>query len=307
MGASTKLAAFASFLVLVLSPLVLAAPAAAETFSGEATSTTFVEPAEADILSATAAYDSTAGSVTFAVTTRGAPSSANESLELDTLMGTGALCNEHPVVGMISWYDEPEPEAEWEAETAEGSPTTSGPVTKTVSGDTTTLSTSDGSLADHPYSCALVLVAEDEFDLLDYVQIALSPAQTTSPPTTTTPPPPAPTTAPAPPSAALSIAKPKTLKLKPEKWTKVTVKVSDTGGSPTAAGALKVKAPTGVKLKPASGKLKLAALQPSGTATVSFKLKLTEKAKAKSKLSLTATAAGLTAKSTLVVKSKSAG
>jgi hypothetical protein len=78
------------------------------------------------------------------------------------------------------------------------------------------------------------------------------------------------------------------------------VKVTNTGGTATIPGSLRLRGPKGVIVK--SGRQKLPVLLPGGSWTVSYKVELTETAKAKSTLSLTATGGGVTGKGSLVVK-----
>lgn len=96
--------------------------------------------------------------------------------------------------------------------------------------------------------------------------------------------------------AALSIAMSGRLRLKAGKWTKVKVEVSDNGGSATGPVTVKVRRKVGVVVKPASGKLRLPALQAGQTEAVYFELKLAGKANSKWAISLTGSAAGPTAK-----------
>ena len=79
------------------------------------------------------------------------------------------------------------------------------------------------------------------------------------------------------------------------------MKVTNTGGTATAPGSLRLKTTKGVLVKAA--RQKVPALLPGGSWTVSYKVKLTAKAKKSSTLSLAATAGSLTAKGSLVVKS----
>jgi uncharacterized membrane protein len=125
--------------------------------------------------------------------------------------------------------------------------------------------------------------------------------------TTMTTPVPAPAPAPAPPPASappvLSIAKPKALKLAVGKSKTIRVKVSNAGATATAPGSLRVKAPTGVVVKPE--RQQIPTLAPGRSFSLSVRVELTVKAKPKSTVSLTGTAPGVvTAKSSLVIKRK---
>jgi uncharacterized membrane protein len=111
------------------------------------------------------------------------------------------------------------------------------------------------------------------------------------------PTPPAPT-----PTAAFSLAKIKPLKAKEGKWTKVNVKVTNTGDAAAGPIAIKAKAPKGVVLQPASGSLKLPALLAGQSWTVTFRVKLTSKAKKSSTIALTTSSGAISAAGSFVVK-----
>jgi hypothetical protein len=303
------LAPTALICALVLA-LAFAATAAAETRAGEASSPVNDEiSGKADILAATARYDSTAGTVSFTVTTREAPG-ASEELEMVGLLGRPkeGVCNVNltqitlPAMEIIAPGLSPlAPEApppSWIELSEEGKIGGFGPAKKSLNGTTTTLSAkSDELLVNKPFTCAVVATAKPgsekvPSELLDELSFPLNVLP--APPTTPTPSGPAP--------GALSLAKSKPLKLKSGKWTKVKVKLSNPGGTAVGPVAIKAKAPVGVVLKPGSGQLKLPALLGGQTWTVTLEVKLTEKAKPKSTISLTGTAAGLTAQGSVVVK-----
>lgn len=105
---------------------------------------------------------------------------------------------------------------------------------------------------------------------------------------------------PAPAPAKLSIAKPKPLTLKVGKWRTVKVKVTNTGGTPSALGTLTIKPQKGVVVKPA--KQKLPVLPPGGAWTLSLKVQLTEAAKETSTLRLAVSAAGTSATGSLALR-----
>jgi hypothetical protein len=66
---------WATLLAVAAAVLVFAAPAAAEVRTGHANAPEFdAEPGEADIVAASASYDTSTGAVTFTVQTRDAPS-----------------------------------------------------------------------------------------------------------------------------------------------------------------------------------------------------------------------------------------
>lgn len=98
----------------------------------------------------------------------------------------------------------------------------------------------------------------------------------------------------------LSIGKSKPLKLKVGKSKTIRVKVSNKGGTATAPGSLRVKAPAGVIVKPERQQVPI--LAPGRSFTLSVHIEMTAKAKPKSTISLTGSASGVTARSSFVVK-----
>jgi hypothetical protein len=311
MNRSPRLLAPTTLVCALVLALAFAATAAAETRAGEATSPVNAAiSGKADILAATARYDSTAGTASFTVTTREAPG-VSEELEMVGMLGRPkeGACNvtnlmqvtlplmEIIAPGLSPLAPEP-PAPSWIEINEEMKIGGFGPATKSLNGTTTTLSAkSDELMVNKPYTCAVVAVAEPATEaeepsvLLDELSFLLN----------TLPAPPTIPTGPAP--GALSLAKTKPLKLKTGKWTKVKVKLSNVGGTAVGPVAIKAKAPAGVVLKPGSGRLKLPALLGGQTWTVTLQVKLTEKAKPKSTISLTGTAASLTATGSVVVKS----
>ncbi|HEY2478596.1 MAG TPA: hypothetical protein VGI17_07685 [Solirubrobacterales bacterium] len=287
--------------------LALAAPAAAEVRTGQITSAVDeMISGEADLLGATASYDSTTGSVTFTVTTREAPLLTDETLALGVGLATGATCTD-PLMAIAGRFDE-EGTATWRERLGPGVETEPMPAIKSISGAITTLSASGSTLENRPYVCAQAFVAEIgpapeerlKEPFLDEVSFPISgPPKSipppSSPPTTTIP-------TPTPKPAALAIGTPHPLKLRTGRWRKVVVEVSDPGDTATGPVTLKMKASAGVVLKPRSGRLKLPALQPGQTRTVGFRVKLAAKAKARSTIALTATAPGLIAKASMMVR-----
>jgi hypothetical protein len=292
--------------------LAFAATAAAETLSGEGTSPVNNEiPGKADILSATATYDSTAGTVSFNVTTREAPGE-REELQMVGALGRPkeGVCSINlsqitlPVMEIILPGVSPlaptaEPIPSWLEINEGGKIGGFGPATKSLNGTTSTLSAkSTELLVNKPYTCAVVAVEKPGSEkeapkLLDELSFPLNIRQAApSPPKPSVPTP-----------GALSLARSKPLKLNTGKWTNVKVKVSNTGGTAVGPISIKAKAPAGVVLKPGSGKLGLPSLLSGQTWTVTLRVKLTEKAKSKSTLLLTATATGLSATGSVVVKS----
>jgi hypothetical protein len=322
MSIARRLLAPTTLICALLAALALAATASAEVRVGEKTWP--ADPAvaaEADIIAAHAEYDSATGSVVFQITTLAAPQplnakgEANESQMLaglfnprnciSTILGDTA----YPVLALKSSYAEAGPTF-WEIRETSASvpkdPETEGPAAKVSAGTTTTLSMAAPKAANQAFSCAVVGVLDplgaSEPKIVAF-PIAVPPppappAETPkeSPPAQAAPAPPAPAPAP----AALSIAGSKPLQLKEGRWRTVRVKVTNTGGSASAPGTLRLRVPKGVTVKPEAPRLP--ALPAGGSWTVSTRVRLTEKAKAKSTIALTAAAGGLTAKGSLVLR-----
>jgi hypothetical protein len=307
----------------LLAALVLAAAASAEIRVGEASqpATPGVVP-EADVLAAHAEYDSATGSVVFEVTTAAAPQAVTpggeeSSAEMKTALLSPAACrlasigrSGFPILYMNSEYKEGGRTfwELWETEESDPEPpATEGPATKASAGTTTTLSVVAPAFANQAFDCAGVTVIDSESSVSErplVFPLAVPPpppppaettTTTTAAPTQNVAPPP-----PGPAPAALSIAKAKPLKLKQGKWATVKVKVTNTGGSASDPGTLRLKAPKGVTAKPETQRLP--ALPSGGSWTVSARVQLTAKAKAKSTVALTATAAHTTAKGSLVLE-----
>jgi hypothetical protein len=295
--------------------LLFAVGADAETKTGEATSPVASSlPGEGDLLAATASYDSTSGSARFEITTREAPIAGSKFFESGTLLKAKGPCilssieSEgffFPAFGIAAEY-----RGEWETQTL----TFQGPEeletrpgVRSVSGATVVLTGADPKVIGQLFDCAVVGVERPEeggeMGLKDVIAfpIAAPPPVVLTPPTPAAPAPSSsPTPAPGP--AVLSIAgAKKPLKLRGEGFRKVKVTVTNTGGTASAAGQLKVKAPKGVVLKPSNGKLALPVIAPGRSVTVFVKVELTEDAKAKSTLSLSGTAGTLRFRSSLVV------
>ncbi|HJZ36595.1 MAG TPA: hypothetical protein VJ204_10040 [Solirubrobacterales bacterium] len=300
--------------------MALAGTASAETKVGEYVGApNSGVPAEANVLGATAEYDSTTGSLRVTVTTAAVPQAQIEGkpsgIQLNVGLATLPACSlaslvpaaGYPVFELEDHYAEPlalaiTAESQKEDETRD--PSILSAATKTVEGTKTTLTAQSPRAIGKPYNCVVVGVLDSgtpqEFDLFPLTVKPEPPATETktaagAPETKPAPP------ALAPPPAALSIAKAKKpLKLKVGKWKTVKVKVSDTGGAPTGLGSLRVKAPAGVLVKPEKQKLPI--LAPGGFWTLPVRVQLTAKAKKTSTLSLVGAAGTLSAKSSLVLK-----
>jgi hypothetical protein len=307
----TRLRALLVPIGLILAFLVLAASASAETLSGESTAVlNSLKPVpETTIVKAAATYD-TNGAMSFVATTAappGAPAHKSELTGVFFHLASPSECTSTiatsggslplPAAGIVSVYGSP---AALGIADLAGTEEEVGSATKTVTGVTTALSVSAGEIASQPFNCALVSIIgegnEGHGGALSAVAVPISPP----PPPVIPPPPPA---APAPPApAALSILKLKPISLKLEKWRTVKLKVTNTGGTQTAPGSLRVKTTKGVIVKP--DKQQLPVLAPGGSWTVSVRVQLTEKAKQKSTLGLTATASGQTVTGSLILKRK---
>jgi hypothetical protein len=288
--------------------LAFAGAAAAETKVGEASSPVneLINP-EIDILNAKAEYDTSTGTVTLSATTRIPPTTSNPELILNAALFTSSKpCSvsatqepSFPAFSILAHYDDPI--GGWLLFGDAGEPSDTGPAATEINGGTITTSATTAKAAGRPYDCAVVTTNENTRETLDAVAFPIAVAQQPAVTVTTTPTTsqsaPASTPAPAP---ALSLAKLKPLKLKVGKWATVKVKVTNSGGTPTAPGSLQLKATKGVVVKPARQKLPV--LLPGGSRTVSYKVKLTAKAKKGSTLALVGPAGTVTAKSSLVLK-----
>jgi hypothetical protein len=298
----------ALLLVAFAALLVFAGPAAAETLTGETTGPagTGTEP-EAEIASAKASYDKSAGAVGFTIITKAEPQEEVEGAS-SPLIAAAYLVNRESGCSIATLGESPgfpsfEIEGEFATREAKGILGTSSasppveiePATMTVSGTTTSLSATNPQLANLSLNCAVVFLegAGAPEPVVFPISVPSAPAATTTP----TPTAPAPT-----PTAAFSLAKIKTLTAKEDKWTKVNVKVTNTGNAAVGPVAIKAKAPKGIVLQPASGSLKLPALLAGQTWTVTFKVKLTSKAKKSSTISLTTSSGAISAAGSFVLK-----
>ena len=311
MRASGRIAG--AVLVGILAVLVFAATAAAEIRTGEATTPLNEGPLtpEATILSGAASYD-TSGSVSFTFTTEAPPQASNTRIvayvleaQPCTLAEIPAAAKHPPAAQVESSYESPEAMG---VLAPSGHEVVALEAKKAISGSTTTLSFAALAAANLRFNCALVGTdVNGEADSVLAIPLQAPPAPPAPPapvlpvapvaPQAPTPP------APAPAPAKLAIAKLKPLRLKPDKWRKVKVTVTNEGGAASTKGTLRVKQPAGVLVKPE--KQQLPALAPGASATVSVRVEITAKAKGKPTLELTGTASGITATSSLSIKSKS--
>jgi hypothetical protein len=315
-------------LVAAIALLVFASGAFAETKIGEYDAPLDKTiPAEASVTHVSAEYEATNGALTFAVTTGAEPRAEVEGeeneIEMVAALVTLPECTQagfesagkenigYPLFEVAGRYSEPtlalsifrESEKEAPKYLAGG---------KEVAGRTTTLTSQNPKAAKRAFTCGVVLLVGVENEAGERAKdVAIFPLTVKPEPPPAEPKPtpaapeakPAPAPAPPPPPtpAALSIAKAKKpLRLKVGKWSTARVTVTNTGGTATRPGAVRVKAPEGVLVKPERQKVPI--LAPGGSWTISVRVQLTAKAKATTTLAVTGTAPGLSTKGTLVVK-----
>lgn len=283
---------------------LFAASAAAEVRSGSGTDPVDgYLPGGLDLLSVSADYDTSAGTITARLSTRDAPEVEPEA---GLAIGLGTLQNgacEGPFA-LVLGFDEEDPFAAWEFAGSQGT------AQMGISGTTTTLSVTAPVLASQSFNCAKafsVLLFEGKAGFLD----AAAPIQLVGPPPPPPPPsdpaPPAPTPAPAPAPKVARVAKlafpSKAITLHRNAWKKVKVKITNTGNAAAAKVFLKIGKAKGIVVKPKSGKLKLRSIAAGKSRVASFKVRLTKKAKATSKLPLAvAGAKGVKASGSLTIK-----
>lgn len=315
-----RVSAPAILIAVLASALVCAAGAAAETRTGESTTSLPIgsPTPETTLVKGAGSYD-TGGSMSFTFTTAAPPLETVEEEPNESMAAVGLLVTQQCSANFIFSGQEPTPPIAL-IQTTYGEPTAKGialfepkgpevplgEATKVISGATTTLSLASGLIAEKPFNCAIVETLGTNTEGGAGMSVMTFPISVPPPPPAPpapTPTPPAPTPAPAPVAPALSIAKQKPVKLAVGKWKTVRVKVTNTGGTATGRGSLRVKAPKGVSIKPERQQLPV--LTPGGSWTVSVRVELTEKAKKKSTLALTAAAPGATgAAGSLVLKLK---
>jgi hypothetical protein len=170
-------------------------------------------------------------------------------------------------------------------------PEKGGSATRTISGNTMTITATDARAINGPFTCAVVgvLGGAEEPEFLIFGLTTLPEPPPVVPPVT-------PQVAP----ASLSLAKLKTLEARPGKWTQVNLEVSNTGALPVGPIAIELKAPKGVIVKAAT--TKLPALLGGQTWPVPVLVKVTEKAKPKSTISLSTSSGVLSATGSFFVK-----
>jgi hypothetical protein len=307
----------ALLVVALVAILACAAGAAAETRTGEGAQPLISEeprPQET-LVKAAASYDTTTGAVTFNLTMAGEPRSAPEISYGAGLVVAPAGCNvlafEEGFSGDLLLQVSDEWEEPISASFGESGPGGSleelGLAGKSVSGTTATYSFSSSKLANQGFNCAFAFAGDSGGNSIMYFPIKTVASPPSSEPTSPVSPPdsgpPAPTpAAPAPAPAALSIGRLSPAQVQAGKSRSVTVKVTNTGGTATSPGTLRVTAPKGIEVKPERQRLPV--LAPGGSCTVTIRVEPTKKAKKKSTVSLTAAAPGVTGTGSLVVKLK---
>ncbi len=304
--------------------LALAASASAETRTGES-STVLREhfpSGEVTLVKAAASFESVAGTATISFTTATGPDPESDSRVVaglstspDCTGQTGRAVEEQLLVNpppLLAFEDAlSSPNAI--AFAGSFSAGLEVPAMKTVSGTTTTLSLTTGTLANVSFNCAIVAATEgggEENDGEELPGEEVVPPGTTfmifpisPPPAPPAPPAIAPTAPPAPPAPpALAMAKLKPISQRVGKWRLVKVKVTNTGGTGTGLGSLRVRTTKGVLVKPERQQLPV--LAPGATWTMTVRVQLTAKARRRSTLNLTAAASGVTATGPLVLKAK---
>jgi hypothetical protein len=301
------------FIAAVAALLAFAGSAAAETKVGEATSPVnpSIEP-EADIVAAKALYDSSSGAVVFSATTAAPVTSPELALEAGLFTSVKpcsveALQGESGVPAIVTLAPFDQPVGQWfsiDGEEEGGPGGSEGFSTTALDGTTLSVSLATAKAANRPYNCAVLATAEagsgiEEIDSVAFPIAVPPPVERVV--TVPAPAQPAPTaTTPTPPPGVLTLGKLKPQQLKVGKWATVKVTLTNGGGSATPQGALKLKAPQGATVKP--GGLKLPALLPGESWTLSFQVKLSASAKKKSTLSLAGAAGSLHVNGSLVLK-----
>ena len=293
-------------LMAIAACLALVATAGAEIRNGEFTAA--VDPSlepELDVTNAKVSYETVTGAVNWAITTAEPPVDPEWRAMTALYVATGE-CNlaaiqaggfTFPLLEISAVYEEPKPETV--LYTSPASTENLGPAANSVTGATTHLSATYPALANRGFNCASFFLegSPHYFQVGDPVVPPVSPTPTPS----QSPPAPGPVAPTAPAPAKLTIVKPKPAKLAVGKWTTVSVKVTNIGGTGTAQGSFRMAAASGINVKPA--KQKLPALGPGASWVESVRVQITDKAKHRSTLQVTGTASGLTAKSSLIVKS----
>lgn len=321
MSKFSRLLVSSVFGLVLLGALALAATASAEVRTGEGSSPVNLGLAgEADLLHASASYDSSTGSAVVSLTTRQAPGPEPKVEPIAFLVTVNGPCDASligskeggfPSFTIGAVYEEAEARwtTAWKAAAAEGESTGPGPGSWNLEGDTVTIAATAGPAIDRPYNCAFVSLgppasepgASGEFAFFPLsVPKPAAPVEPAKPAdpvvktvtVTVTPPPAAP--------GKLAFAKPGALGAKSGKWTKASVKLTNSGGTAVGPISIKAKAPAGVAIKP--GQMKLPALLPGQSWTVGFRVKIGATAKSTSTIALSATGPGLSADGSLVLK-----
>jgi hypothetical protein len=308
-----------------LRPVVLLIAAVGALLFGTATASAEVRTGETSVIGGgavsldgtlvkgDASYDTTAGRVTFNVTTAAAPNPKNGKGEasgnemtvalfttsgecastLNTVQSAGATGS--PVLVISFEYAKPSTLIAELGDPLRGGLAPIGAAEGIVTGTTTTFSILSTRLVEQTFNCAIAFAGDFEGNTIMGFPIK-------GPPLPPSPPPAAPVSAPAPAptSPALSIARVKPLKLKVGKSRKVEVTVTNTGTAATTKGSIRLKPVGGVRVQPEKQKLPL--LAPGESWKVSFRVELTKKAKKRSKLTVTGAAGGVSAGTSLVIK-----
>jgi hypothetical protein len=304
-------------LIVALAALfAFASSASAETFAGEGTAIQTFEghpSPEATLVRSSASYETVAGSVSVEITTAaepqtepgGEPSRASFLTIIFAAQSEVACVDASPVEALtagivlevVAPYVEPRTAVAALITNFDEAPPVVLGATRTSSGATTTIAVASANLAARRFNCALVLALESGGGTYMSFPLAAVPEPVPAPAPSAAPAP-APSTSPALP--VLSIARSKPVKLKVGRSKTVRIKLTNTGATASGPGALRVKAPAGIIVRPERQQVPI--LAPGGSWTVPVRIELTAKAKKSSIISLTGTAPGLKATGSFVVK-----
>lgn len=305
----------------LLAALSLAPIASAEVRAGEGSSAVNPSlPGEADLLHASATYDSRTGTVVVDLTAREAPGPEPKVTARAVLVTVKGGCDPSlvgsgespiPTLSIGGIYEEAESRwtVGWAGVDAEAEAFHPGPGSWSLDGTTVTLAATPGPAVGQPYNCAIVEIAAPSSHLGESGEDVFFPLSAPKPVEPVKPIEPAPpadpvvktvTVTPPPPAAGkLAFAKTKALSAKNDRWTKAGIKITNSGGTAVGPVAIKANAPAGVKIEP--GQMKVPALLPGQSWTFTFRVKLSAAAKPNSTIGLTASGPGLTAAGSLVL------
>lgn len=324
MSRLSRLLVPSTLVVVLLTALAFSATASAEVRTGEGSSPVNLGVAgEADLLRASASYDSGTGTVVVNVTAREAPGTAPKVEPIAFLVTVNGPCDASLIgskeggfpnftIGAAYEKSESRWSTVWKAAASEGESAGPAPGSWNLEGNTVTIAATAGPAIARPYNCAFVSLGPPASEPGSSGEFAFFPLSVPTPAepvkpvepakpadpvvktVTVTPPPAAP--------GKLVFAKAGALKAKSGRWTKASIKLTNAGGSAVGPISIKAKAPAGVAIKP--GQIRMPALLPGQSWTVGFRVKSSTAAKATSTIGLTATGPGLSANASLILKSQ---